>query len=95
LSLYPAWYKFRGGVVTKMSEDEDIAEVRASEVDRGKKTPAKLQRRERRLKSVLERALQTGDRKLFEQTLNDLGQPYDSEAHRKSMKLFDDYHATK
>jgi hypothetical protein len=78
-----------------MSDDNEIAEVRASEVDRGKKTPAKLQQKERRLKKVLQRALEKGDRKLFEQTLNDAGQPYDSEAHQKSMKLFDDYHAKK
>lgn len=73
-----------------MSDDKDIAKVRSADRRRGKKTPDNLQRKRERLEALLLAALRNGDRKLFEETLIDLGQPVGSEQHKNSMKLFDD-----
>lgn len=78
-----------------MFDEKDIAKVRSSEISRGEKTSRSLRQKEARLKALLMRALETGDRKLFEETLIDLGQAIDSEQHRASMKIFDDHGASK
>jgi hypothetical protein len=78
-----------------MSDEKGISRVRSSEINRGKKTSSNLRRKEERLKALLLTALEKGDRRLFEMTLIDLGQPLGSKAHDDSMRLFDDYRAKK
>ncbi len=78
-----------------MSDEKEISRVRSSEIGRGKKTASSLRRKEERVKAVLMTALEKGDRKLFAETLIDLGQAPDSPEHRDSLKLFDAYSAGK
>jgi hypothetical protein len=78
-----------------MFDEKDISRMRGSEAARGRKTPASLRRKAERLETLLLVALESGDRRLFERTLIDLGQPPESEEHRRSMEIFDDYHARK
>jgi hypothetical protein len=78
-----------------MFDKKDIAKVRSSEISRGEKTPRGLRQKEERLKALLMRALEMANRELFEETLIELGQPIDSEQHRASMRIFDEYEANK
>lgn len=74
-----------------MFDEKEISEVRAQDVDRGKKTLSSLKKKEERLKRMLLNAFAHNDRELYSQTLIDLGQPYGSEGYDRAMKLFDEH----
>lgn len=73
-----------------MFDEKEISEVRLQDVDRGKKTARSLRNKDERLKRILLYALARNKRELFARTLVKIGQPYGSERHKKSMKIFDD-----
>ena len=78
-----------------MSEEKEIERVRSSEVGRGKQTAIKLAAKRRRLETLLIAALKRGDREQYAELLNDLGQPPGTDEHENSMRIFDEYHATR
>lgn len=74
-----------------MTDENEIAHVRASEAGRGKQSAARLASKIRRLERLLIGALKKGDRELYAELLNDLGQPLGTVDHEKSLQIFDDY----
>jgi hypothetical protein len=73
-----------------MFDEKEISEARSEDVNRGKKTARSLKRRNERLRRTLLSAFARKDRKLYSDTLNDLGQPCGSAGYDRAMKIFDD-----
>ncbi|HKM90931.1 MAG TPA: hypothetical protein VJX29_09955 [Candidatus Acidoferrales bacterium] len=78
-----------------MSDEKEISRVRSSELARGKQSSAALARKRKRLETLLIGALTRGDREMYAELLNELGQPSGTVEHENSMRIFDEYHATR